>query len=138
MSKNDEQILANELARLGGSVLTNGVATFLPTDTYEISFQMATQSTAVMGVAATILKTEGELLSTEEIPPLFEVKGMVGAGFLDMNPALVNISITVLSPLRAHVRIQGKAKEGLIKQHAGKKATQRVAHLLLSQLREMN
>src|SRR5258708_1897056 len=38
---------------------------------------------------------------------------MVGAGFLNMNPALVNISIAVTPYLQTHIQIQGKAKEEL-------------------------
>jgi hypothetical protein len=138
MPKNDDQILADELTRLGGSVLTYCVAKFLPTNIYEISFEVAIQPTSAISAATNILSVEGKLLSTEEISNIFEVKGLVGAGVLNMNPALVSISIASLPFPQTHIRIQGKAKEGLIKQYAGKKAALKVAHLLLDQLREMN
>jgi hypothetical protein len=134
MSKRDDQILADELARLGGSSLIGWVAKFLSTDIYEISFEIAVQPASIVSIVTSILDTEGELLGTEEISNIFEVEGLVGSGFHNMNPTLVNISIAALSDLQTHVKIQGKAKEGLIKQYAGKKAAQRVAHLLLDQL----
>ncbi len=138
MTKNDDQILADELAHLGRSVLTKFVAGFLPNDTYEISFEMAIQPASVVSVATSILHAEGKLLSTEDISTMPKVKSLLGAGFLNMNPALVSISATAMPHSQTHITIQGKAKEDLIKQHAGKKAAQRVAHLLLGRLKEMN
>src|SRR5258708_37745143 len=115
MAKNDDQILADELARLGGSVLTKFVAKFLPNDTYEISFEMAIQPASAVSVATSILHAEGQLLNTEDISTVSEVKGLVGAGFRNMNPALVSISATAMPHSQTHITIQGKAKEGLIK-----------------------
>ena len=137
MSKNDDQTLAEELSRLGGSVLKKSVAKSLSNDTYEISFEMAIPKSSVVSVATSILNAEGKLLSTEEISSMSRVNGLIGAGILNLNPALVNISITAISHSQTHIRIQGKAKEGLIKQYAGKKAAQRVAHLLLGRLKEL-
>ena len=68
------------------------------------------------------------------MPEEWQVRGVIGAGFSDLNPTLVTISISKGEGYHTHVTIQGKAKEGLIKQHAGEKAAQRIAEQLAAQV----
>jgi hypothetical protein len=58
-----------------------------------------------------------------------QVIGMMGAGFGNLNPAVVTVTI---HPIEAGARlaIRGAAKEGLIKQRAGEAAAKRVAAAL--------
>ncbi len=150
MSKNDDDILANELAKFGarGGGIGGGnagklggwlggqlSAKFLPNNVYEISLDVVTQPASVLSLATSVLNAEGKLLGTEEISGTFEVKGLIGAGFLNMNPAIVTVLITAVSNYQTHVTIQGKAKEGLIKQHAGEKAAERIAQQLTARLK---
>ena len=51
---------------------------------------------------------------------------VIKAGFLNMNPAVVDIYITPLGDERCRVRISGTAKESLIKQRAGQGAVRRL------------
>jgi hypothetical protein len=49
---------------------------------------------------------------------------------MNLNPAVVTVWIVEPAPDQVAIRIRGTAKEGLIKQHAGEKAAQRVAQEL--------
>jgi hypothetical protein len=62
------------------------------------------------------------------------VKGVVWAGFSNMNPAIVTIWISPGERQHTQVTIQGKAKEGLIKQHAGEEAAVMIAQQITAQL----
>jgi hypothetical protein len=55
-----------------------------------------------------------------------QVIGVVGAGALDMNPAVVTVTIN-RSGEGSSVVVRGAAKQGLIKQRAGQDAAKRVA-----------
>jgi hypothetical protein len=62
------------------------------------------------------------------------VKGLVNAGFLNMNPAILIAHIEQTGPDTTSVSITGKAKEGLIKQHTAEKAARRTVEAILSSL----
>ncbi len=47
-----------------------------------------------------------------------------------MNPTFVRLQVVPMSETSARVVVHGTAKEGLIKQRAGEKATRRIASLL--------
>jgi hypothetical protein len=55
------------------------------------------------------------------------VRGVLGAGAMNLNPAVVTVTMTSAGQGATMLRIRGAAKEGLIKQRAGEKAAQRVA-----------
>ena len=165
MPKNDDDILADEIgkwgakgARIGASIEkriggasigrigeTAGAlggalggrfgAKLLPTDTRENSFDVAARPASVLSAATGILNAEGKLLSTEETSGSFAVKGLTHAGFFKLNPAIVIVSIMAVSEHKTRIRIQSKAKEGLIKQHTAEQALQRVTQLLKDRLK---
>jgi hypothetical protein len=54
------------------------------------------------------------------------VRAVIGAGWLDMNPAVVDAVVEPIDEARSRVTVRGVAKEGLIKQHAGQEAVERV------------
>ncbi|BCJ42611.1 hypothetical protein GCM10010168_06470 [Actinoplanes ianthinogenes] len=58
------------------------------------------------------------------------LRAMIGAGALNLNPAVVTVSLTGAGWEATVARIRGVAKEGLIRQHAGRKAAERVARAL--------
>lgn len=58
------------------------------------------------------------------------VRGIVGAGIADLNPAVVTVTMMSASDRSTSVQIRGAAKEGLIKQRAGQKAAEHLAALL--------
>ena len=55
---------------------------------------------------------------------------VVGSGFFRLKPTLVQVEITEEEEGRCTLRIQGAAKEGLIKQRSAQKAVDRVAEAL--------
>jgi len=58
------------------------------------------------------------------------IRALLGSGFLNLNPALVTITVSRRDETTTEVTIRGVAKEGLIKQRAGQKAAERVAAAL--------
>lgn len=54
------------------------------------------------------------------------VRGVVGAGKWNMNPAVVTIKLTATGDT-THLRIRGVAREGVFKQRAGQQAAERIA-----------
>lgn len=161
MDKKDDDLLAKALEGLGG--ISAGWATrFLPNDRDRLSIDVDLSSLSqivydslphqideslqndernlslILALAKSVLQTEGELCESEETPTTFEVRGLIGAGNFNMNPALVKVLIPTTFHHYMRILIEGKAKEGLIKQHAGKKAAQRVAQQLSERLRDLN
>lgn len=58
------------------------------------------------------------------------VRAIVGAGVMNLNPAMLTVTMTGTADGRTTVHIRGAAKEGLIKQRAGEKAARRLADML--------
>jgi hypothetical protein len=58
------------------------------------------------------------------------IRALLGSGFLNLNPALVTITLSPRDEATTEVTIRGVAEEGLIKQRAGQKAAERVAAAL--------
>jgi len=58
------------------------------------------------------------------------VRGIVGAGIWNLNPAVVTVTISAADNGGTTAHIRGAAKEGLIKQRAGQTAAERLASML--------
>ena len=58
------------------------------------------------------------------------VCGVVGSGAMNLNPAVITVTLTSATDGCTVVHIRGAAKEGLIKQRAGEKAAKRLESLL--------
>jgi hypothetical protein len=56
-----------------------------------------------------------------------ELRAVVGAGALNLNPAVVTLQLLATTMESTTIRVRGVAKEGLIRQRAGRKAAERVA-----------
>jgi hypothetical protein len=59
------------------------------------------------------------------------VRGIVGAGAMNLNPAVVTVTMVPAGDSSTTVHLRGAAKEGLIKQRAGQKAVERLAARLM-------
>jgi hypothetical protein len=145
MSKSDDDILASEIGKagalggkigggqagaLGGRLGGQWVAKLLPNDTYEISNDVVAELTTVISTITNLLNNKGKLLGTQETSGIFEIKGLVGSGFFNMNPAILTIWIKQETQKKVQITIRGTAKEGLIKQHTAEKAVLMVAQYL--------
>lgn len=143
--KDDHEVLADELAALGAqSAHLVGVqgggaaarmsgqwaANRLPDDSVELSGSAAGTVPAVMALVTNFFNTQGRLVGVQQEPGTVEIKGVLKAGFMNMNPAVVTVWIAEDTPDQVAIRVRGTAKEGLIKQHAGEKAARRVAQEL--------
>jgi hypothetical protein len=149
MPTNDDDILAQELGRVGafGGSLGAGHpgklggriggivgAKLLSPQEHEITILVQATAAAVVSRLTDILATEGMVLSSEAGREAVEVKGLVYSGFLNMNPAILIAHLEQIGPDTTSLRITGKAKEGLIKQHTAEKAARHIADALLSSL----
>lgn len=149
MPKNDDDILVQELGKagaLGGSLgarhpgklggRIGGIvgAKLLPTQEYEMTILVRASAAVVASALTGVLATEGTVLGSDASRQPIEVKGLVYSGFFNMNPAILIAHIEQTGLDATSVRITGKAKEGLIKQHTAEKAARRVVEELFSRL----
>ena len=143
MSRTADEILAAELKKLAiqsaksdtGAGVVRWVAHRLPTDAYKLEMQLQVSPEVALRSACEVLQDEGQLRDdVERQSSVPAVSAVIGSGFLGLNPALVTVEVTPLSDTEVNVTIFGTAKEGLIKQHAGKKAATTIAARLKERL----
>lgn len=115
----EDVILARELGRLGG-IGARLVARWLPTNVGE---RQVTVSARVDEVRAAIWDAFGAQM--EDALPDGSIRVLVGAGRLNLNPALVTFTPGGSGPAGTVVRVRGAAKEGWVKQRAGEQAADR-------------
>jgi hypothetical protein len=123
--------LKNELNKAGGRLGAEFAAKRLPNDTFEMSTDITADPISIVSIITNILNNAGKLLDTREQSGTFEAKAVVGSGFRNMNPAVVTVTMNPISSGQVHIVVQGTAKEGLIKQHAGEKAARLIAQSLV-------
>ena len=113
--------------RVGGRAGARWATKRLRVDTAELILNLAASTTRIVTVATDILSHEGEVIEGSVADGNREgVRGVVGAGALNMNPAVVRVQATPLAPEMSQVRVRAVAKEGLIKQRAGQEAAARI------------
>ncbi len=108
--------------RGGGRRGAGAAAGQLRADRCALELEAASSPEAVLGTARQLLGAEGRLIDDEEIPaepP--QVWALVGSGGGGLNPALVRVLARPCDG-GARVEVRGVAKEGLIKQHGGRRA----------------
>lgn len=136
----DDDRLVDELRKLGsrqgglngvaGGLGTAWVARRLPNDTAELSAALPADLTRLTTQVVAVLTELGRVVESQEQGGVVMIKGVVGSGFMNMNPSVVTVQIEAVGEGHCAVTIRGTAKEGLIKQHAGEKAARRVAERL--------
>ncbi|GAB7045047.1 hypothetical protein [Catenuloplanes indicus] len=109
---------AGPAGRAGGVRGAASAARRLRADIYETTVELPQSLPAAAGLAA---RTLAELGS-----PVGELQAVIGAGLLNMNPAVVTVTLA-RSGGSVVATVRGAAKEGLIRQRAGEKAARRVA-----------
>ncbi len=136
MPQEKDKILSRELGKLGGpgASLTSRL---LPNDVLELTMETSSPPEKTLETVFTILSQEGKITETHESDPnTSAVCAVVGAGFWNLNPALVEVRIVSTINHVTKLLIIGTAKEGLIKQRAGEKAARRIADLLAQALNQ--
>jgi hypothetical protein len=141
-SEVEDSILSRELGKLGASydgkadAAIELTAKFLPDNTGKVTSVIAAPAAEVLKKAYEILKQEGTLTDEPQSDPNVPTMcGIIGSGIMNMNPAIVKVYVAPFSATTTRVLITGSAKEGLIKQHGGEKAAQRIAALLTQAFR---
>ena len=117
---------------LAGAVGPGLVARFLPTERHQAELKVAGDAQTVLAKVCAFFSGNGRIAADEEAgsSPCPKISGVIGSGFLKMNPAIVHVEITAIDAAGCTVSITGAAKEGLIKQRTAEKAVNRVAAAL--------
>jgi hypothetical protein len=127
VTDDEDEILAAGLGKLGG----RGAAAAgrrLRKDVHEIEMTVAEPPDDVLAHVVSLITSGGEVVAQagpDDGKAI--VRGIVGAGAMNLNPAVITVTISAASAGGTTVHIRGAAKEGLIKQHAGQKAAERLA-----------
>jgi len=143
MPKTPNEILAAELKKLAakaarqetGSSVVAWVAKKLPDDAFQTKLQLQVDPETALKVACNVLQEKGQLREDVETPPdVAAVGGVIGSGFLGLNPAIVTVQVIPQDEGGTEILVTGVAKEGLIKQHAAEKASKAIARQLTDRL----
>ena len=143
MVGDEDEILAAELGKLGakggglgatvgGPLGGGGGAAFagrrLRNNAHEIEMTLAAPSDEVFVQVVSVIESMGRVVAqTGPTDGKAIVRGIVGAGIANLNPAVVTVTMISDGDGGTAVQIRGAAKEGLIRQRAGQKASERLA-----------
>ena len=138
MADDEDDILAGALTRQAAGDLpgqsgkgAGAVARRLRKNVYEIELTLASPLSDSCDRVAGLLASIGQVLAqTGPADRRAVVRAVVGAGAMNLNPAVLTVTMTGSDDRGTVVHIRGAAKEGLIKQRAGEKAARRFAALL--------
>ena len=139
MAKTPNEILAAELQKLAtkatkeemGASVVGWVAQKLPDDAFQTEVQLKADPETALRTACTVLQENGQIREDVEAPSdVPSISAVVGSGFLNLNPAVVTVQIIPRDDNVTNLIITGVAKEGLIKQHAGEKAANKIVRRL--------
>ena len=131
----DDQILCEALGDLGGLGAKLG-AERMPSEQSGVTVVYEAEMEQVKAAVEDYFREEGLLIKSEPSGKSFAVKGLVGAGRMKMNPAVVTVTIKA-EKQGARATVRGIAKEGLMRQQAGKDAVQEARRVLALRLREI-
>jgi len=74
-------------------------------------------------------KTKG-LLMKPDPKKKWEISGLIGSGFMDMNPSFITVVLRTVAKHKTEICIVASAKEGLINQNTSEKAIEKIKYLL--------
>jgi hypothetical protein len=127
MVDDEDEILAEELAKLGGGG-SGAVSRRMRKNIGEIEMTLAVPLDDAYVRVVGLLGAFGRVVAqTGPADGRGVLRGVFGAGHMNLNPAVVTVTMTAAGQGATVLCIRGAAKEGLIKQRAGEKAAQRVA-----------
>ncbi|MFF7331681.1 hypothetical protein [Streptomyces sp. NPDC008150] len=144
MRQSEGQILAEELAALGGASggtgrLVGVVAKLMRNNVHEIDLRLPLPFDDAVGVVSDVLGAAGHPVET---PPVGSASGgdesqgdrtirvVADGGAGGLNPVVVTARVLGADEGSSEVWLRGAAKEGLIKQRAGEEVVVRLAALL--------
>jgi 3-polyprenyl-4-hydroxybenzoate decarboxylase len=143
VSREEEDILVERLGRLawrsgrfiggpssasGGRLGARLAARLLSEDVHETELVLALRPDQALALARWVLTSLGDPIDeTRLADDEHELRAVVGSGALNLNPAVVTLRLGATTATSTMIRVRGVAKEGLIRQRAGRKAAERVA-----------
>lgn len=129
MTKDDE-VLLRELGRLGAAGGSGGrigarlAARWLPTHAASAEFELAVEPERVLAAARELLGGIDSNVS--------DLDGVVGSGFLGLNPTVVRVRVSASDRGGTRVIVEAAAKEGLIKQRSAERAVDRLRQQVIT------
>jgi len=107
-------------AKLGGKLMKDTAE--------EGTVELNEPADAALRRVVQVLSEAGEIHPSDTEAP--GVRAVVGSGFLEMNPAVIDATVEPVDDKRTRVKLRASAKEGLIKQGTAQKAIEKVASAL--------
>lgn len=97
-----------------------------------IEVSVSPDAATVLSEVASLFENEGRIVRDSEAgtSPYPRISGVLGSGFLKMNPTLVHVEVVGVTEDACTLLVSGAAKEGLIKQRSAQKAVVRIAEYL--------
>ena len=138
MPDDEEEILVNRLGRVGwrsgrlpgasgGRLGARLAARLLPEDVHEIELVLALPPDEALALADWVLSSLGEPVDETRLTEYkHDLRALIKAGVLNLNPAIVTLQLDVTTSASTTILVRGVAKEGLIRQRAGRMAAERV------------
>lgn len=127
--ESESDVLSREIGKLGG-IGARWVTHLLPTNTAEEAVTLQLPAASARQLILDLLGSAVLASAAPSAPDL--IRAVVGSGRLNLNPALLTITITPISASTTRVTVRGAAKEGLVKQRGGEQATSRFMGQLAS------
>jgi hypothetical protein len=130
VTDDEDEILAVALGRLGGRG-SAAAGRRLRTDAHEIEVTVAGPPADVRDLVVSLITSGGQVIAQAGPDDgKVTVRGIVGAGTMNLNPAVITVTMSAAGAGGTTVHVRGAAREGLVKQHAGHKAAERLAAAL--------
>lgn len=134
----DDAILSEKIGKIpkiifwGGGSGARWAAKQLSSTSYEMSCEVASKPELVRKIISYIFENNNaRIINSDESLDTIEIKATMSSGFLNANPAVVNVLIKQEAPDKTKISIQASAKEGLIKQKTAEKAVRLIVKQLL-------
>ncbi|RFF26894.1 hypothetical protein DZK25_11060 [Wenzhouxiangella sp. 15181] len=104
----------------------------MPTEQYLKEVSVPRDVRTTLTKLTSYLLKEGRLANDSEAGPSQypKISGILGSGFLNMNPTLVHVEVIGIDTGCCLLLVSGAAKEGLIKQRSAQKAVNRLVDFL--------
>jgi hypothetical protein len=123
-----DKVLEQELGELGGEFGGLGArwaARRMPNNAFGASIELDISTGRAFAEFSEVAGALGRVIGHAVTDTGARLTAVIGAGFWNLNPAVVDLRITPLGSQRCRVVITGTAKEGLIKQRAGEGAVRK-------------
>lgn len=117
----------------GGSSGASFAAWFLPTERHEQTVRVSQSIETVLALVTDFLLREGRIVNGDEAgaSPHSKIAGVIGSGFLKMNPTVVNVEVLSVGRDSCTLLVSAAAKEGLIKQQSAQKTVARIVEVIV-------